>query len=52
MEMTGPQMPGDTIGELLRKRFEFTWLEGRPEPIERFLPAEQDAEYLAILEEL
>lgn len=45
-------MPGDTMDEALRERFESAWLAGRPEPIERFLPPEEDANYLATLEQL
>ncbi len=51
-EMTSPEMPGDTMDEALRERFESAWLAGRPEPIERFLPREEDANYLATLEQL
>ena len=42
----------DSIDETRRKAFESAWREGRPEPIERFLPPEDDARHLATLEEL
>jgi tetratricopeptide (TPR) repeat protein/tRNA A-37 threonylcarbamoyl transferase component Bud32 len=42
----------DSIDETQRKAFESAWREGRPEPIERFLPPEDDARHLATLEEL
>jgi serine/threonine-protein kinase len=45
-------MPFDSIDEALRRAFEAAWREGRPEPIERHLPPEEDARYLATLEEL
>jgi serine/threonine-protein kinase len=50
--MPGPEMHGDTIDQAVRRRFESAWLAGRPEPIETFLPAEEDADYLTVLEEL
>jgi len=50
--MPGPEMHGDTIDQAVRKRFESAWLSGRPEPIETFLPTEDDANYLTTLEEL
>lgn len=42
----------DAIDEPLRQRFTSAWVEGHPEPIEQFLPAEEDPKYLATLEEL
>ncbi|NQT14521.1 MAG: serine/threonine protein kinase [Planctomycetes bacterium] len=45
-------MPGKTIDETLRKRFETAWAEGRPVPIEQCLPSQGDSQYLATLEEL
>jgi serine/threonine protein kinase len=50
--MPGPETRGDTIDQAVRQRFEAAWLAGRPEPIERFLPSEEDASYLTTLEEL
>ncbi|MHC4178895.1 MAG: serine/threonine-protein kinase, partial [Planctomycetota bacterium] len=50
--MAGPQPRDDAIDESLRSRFEAAWRDGRPEPIERFLPDENDARYLLALEEL
>ena len=41
-----------TIDEAARRRFEQAWREGRPEPIERFLPAAHDPHYLPTLLEL
>jgi len=40
------------MDETVRKRFETAWAEGRPEPIERFLPSEDDPNYVATLEGL
>ncbi|MFH1266107.1 MAG: serine/threonine-protein kinase [Planctomycetota bacterium] len=45
---TGPESFDDT----LRKRFETAWADGRPEPIERFLPPDEDPNYAATLEGL
>lgn len=45
-------MSSDSIDETRRKAFESAWLEGRPQPIERFLPPEDDGRHLATLEEL
>ncbi len=45
-------MPFDSIDETRRKAFETAWREGRPEPIELFLPPEDSEQYLATLEEL
>jgi len=42
----------ESIDETARKRFEAVWLDGRPEPIELFLPESSDPRYLATLEEL
>ena len=50
--MSGPDMSGNTIDPELRDRFKSAWLAGRPQPIERLLPAEEDADYLTTLEEL
>jgi tetratricopeptide (TPR) repeat protein/tRNA A-37 threonylcarbamoyl transferase component Bud32 len=50
--MAGPDMHGETVDQALRQRFESAWLRGQPEPIEQFLPAEEDADYLTTLEEL
>jgi serine/threonine protein kinase len=41
-----------TIDEGARRQFEAAWRAGQPEPIERFLPVEDDPCYLATLEEL
>src|SRR5436190_14974880 len=41
-----------SVDEDARRRFETAWRAGRPEPIEHFLPAEQDPRFLATLEEL
>ena len=48
---TRPDLTG-LIDEQARRRFEAAWRTGRPEPIERFLPAEDDPAYQATLEEL
>jgi serine/threonine protein kinase/tetratricopeptide (TPR) repeat protein len=40
------------IDEAARRRFEAAWRAGRPEPIERCLPAEDDPAYQPTLEEL
>ena len=40
------------VDEHARRRFEACWLQGRPEPIERFLPADDQPGYLPTLEEL
>ena len=40
------------IDEATRRRFEADWRAGRPEPVERYLPAPDDPVYLATLEEL
>jgi serine/threonine protein kinase/tetratricopeptide (TPR) repeat protein len=45
-------MPFDSIDETRRKAFETAWREGRPEPIELFLPPEDSEQYLSTLEEL
>ncbi|MHC4176975.1 MAG: protein kinase domain-containing protein [Planctomycetota bacterium] len=50
--MTGQDMHGETIDHALLKLFESAWVEGRPQPIEEFLPDEEDAGHLMILEEL
>ena len=50
--MTSHEMGGGSIDETVRKRFETAWLDGRPEPIERFLPPERDPAYLPTLEGL
>jgi serine/threonine protein kinase len=41
-----------TVDESACQRFEVAWQEGRPEPIEQFLPPEEHVGYLATLEEL
>jgi WD40 repeat protein len=41
-----------TIDEMARRRFELAWCEGRPEPIEGFLPTVEDPRYLPTLAEL
>jgi serine/threonine protein kinase/Tfp pilus assembly protein PilF len=41
-----------TVDEAARRRFEQAWRAGRPEPIERFLPAPDQPLYLPTLEEL
>jgi hypothetical protein len=40
------------VDEDARRRFEAAWREGRPGPIEHFLPPESHAHYLGTLEEL
>jgi hypothetical protein len=40
------------IDESARRRFEAGWRSGQPEPIECFLPAQDDPPYLPTLEEL
>jgi hypothetical protein len=45
-------MVSPTLDEEARRRFEASWLAGRPEAIEHFLPAEDDPRYLPTLEEL
>ena len=50
--MTDSHSQTDLIDETLLRRFEAAWTEGRPEPIERFLPPETEAKYLPTLEEL
>ena len=47
--MADPDTHGDAREDTLRKQFESAWSGGHPEPIERFLPAEEDAGYLAAL---
>jgi hypothetical protein len=41
-----------TIDEQARRRFEQAWREGRPQPLEQFLPSADDPAYLGTLEEL
>jgi tetratricopeptide (TPR) repeat protein/tRNA A-37 threonylcarbamoyl transferase component Bud32 len=50
--MPTEELPLMTVDENARRRFEAAWQEGRPEPIERFLPAEDHPTYPATLEEL
>jgi len=50
--MSDPQMHGRSVDEKLCRQFESAWAEGRPESIERFLPAEDDPAFLATLEEM
>jgi len=50
--MTDSGSYSDSIDETLRRRFESAWTQGRPGPIDEFLPAENDPKYLATLEEL
>jgi len=50
--MTNPHFKTELIDETLVKRFEAAWNDGRPEPIEAFLPPDTDAKYLPTLEEL
>jgi tetratricopeptide (TPR) repeat protein len=50
--MTTETTSPDTIDEAARRRFEAAWREGRPQPIEHFLPPEDRPDYLATLEEL
>ena len=52
MSVPGPQTRDETVDQAVRQRFESAWLSGQPEPIEKFLPGEQDANYLTTLEEL
>jgi serine/threonine-protein kinase len=40
------------VDENARRRFEEAWRQGRPQPIEQFLPPEDHSNYLATLEEL
>lgn len=40
------------VDEAARRRFESAWVAGRPEPIEHFLPPEDQPRYLPTLEEL
>jgi tetratricopeptide (TPR) repeat protein/tRNA A-37 threonylcarbamoyl transferase component Bud32 len=40
------------VDEDARRRFEAAWRASQPEPIERFLPSEEQPDYLATLEEL
>src|SRR5262249_9128977 len=52
-----PVMTSDTtvlsgIDEGARRRFELAWRQGRPEPIERFLPDREQSAYLPTLVEL
>jgi serine/threonine-protein kinase len=44
--------PASLVDEGARRRFETAWKEGRPEPVEHFLPAAERPTYLATLEEL
>jgi tetratricopeptide (TPR) repeat protein len=44
-------LPG-SLDENARRRFEAAWCQGKPEPIEHFLPPPNDAGYRATLEEL
>jgi eukaryotic-like serine/threonine-protein kinase len=41
-----------SVDENARRRFESAWREGRPAPIEQFLPPPDDRRFLATLEEL
>ena len=41
-----------TVDEAARRGFEAAWREGRPRPIEQFLPAQGDRHFLATLEQL
>jgi Flp pilus assembly protein TadD/tRNA A-37 threonylcarbamoyl transferase component Bud32 len=50
--MATPPTLNRSLDEAARRRFEAAWRTGRPEPIERFLPAEDDRHYLPTLEEL
>ncbi len=50
--MTDSHFETVSIDETLLKRFEAAWNDGRPEPIEDFLPPETDAKFLPTLEEL
>src|SRR5262245_39631515 len=50
--MDGSSTPPSLIDEAARRRFESAWRSGRPEPIERFLPPEDDPRYVPTLEEL
>jgi tRNA A-37 threonylcarbamoyl transferase component Bud32 len=42
----------ESLDENARRLFEVAWRQGKPEPIERFLPPENHPAYLATLEEL
>ncbi len=50
--MSGSEMHGGAIDAALCKQFESAWIEGNPQPIERFLPSEEEASFTATLEEL
>jgi eukaryotic-like serine/threonine-protein kinase len=50
--MAFDSMSEDTIDEEARRRFEAAWRAGVPQPIERFLPAEEETQFLPTLEEL
>jgi serine/threonine protein kinase len=49
--MNAPLFP-DSIDEDRRREFERLWLQGKPAPLEKFLPHENDPHYLGTLEEL
>src|SRR5712691_11075918 len=50
--MTSHVTSTGSLDETQRKRFELARREGRMEPIEHFLPGEEQPDYLATLEEL
>ncbi len=50
MGMTTPTV--GSVDENARRQFEEAWRQGRPQPIEQFLPAYNHPDYLATLEEL
>jgi serine/threonine protein kinase len=50
--MSPESAPLATVDGIACRRFEAAWNEGRPEPIEHFVPAETHANYLATLQEL
>src|SRR5437879_2891600 len=52
LSMATPPTVERSLDEAARRRFEAAWRTGQPEPIERFLPAEDHPHYLPTLEEL
>jgi serine/threonine protein kinase len=50
--MSEPDDYDSLIDESARRRFEQAWLNGSPQPIESYLGAQRDANYLPTLEEL
>ena len=50
--MTREHTDPGSIDDELRRRIAAAWAQGRPEPLGKFLPPEEDADYLAVLEGL